>query len=135
MSRPKRGTRGSSTGRPSWDGTHSQPGATGGFECAHCGRLVPESSHGTGQRNHCPHCLWSLHVDIKPGDRNSLCRAEMEPVALWVSEGEELRILHRCSGCGVIKPNRVAGDDSEVELARLVDRLVTAWRRIAGSGA
>jgi len=74
-------------------------------------------------------------VDIKPGDRNSLCRAEMEPVALWVSEGEELRILHRCSGCGVIKPNRVAGDDSEVELARLVDRLVTAWRRIAGSGA
>lgn len=65
-------------------------------------------------------------MDIKPGDRSALCRAAMEPIALWASEGDELRILHRCTGCGVIKPNRVAGDDSEQELDRLVDRLVQA---------
>lgn len=66
-------------------------------------------------------------MDIKPGDRNSLCRAEMEPIALWVSASGELRILHRCTGCGVIKPNRVAGDDSEDELDRLVRTLARAW--------
>ena len=37
----------------------------------------------------------------------------MEPVALWASAGNELRIVHRCSKCGVLKPNRVAGDDSD----------------------
>ena len=121
MSRPKRGTRGSHTERPSWDSRDETP--AGGFHCAHCGSLVPESSLGTSQRNHCPFCLWSLHVDIRPGDRNSLCRAPMEPIALWASEGEELRLLHRCSGCGVIKPNRIAGDDADDAIDAIVDRL------------
>ncbi|MFW5685529.1 MAG: RNHCP domain-containing protein [Spirochaetota bacterium] len=120
MSRPKRGTRGSRTERPAWDAEPAAQGETAGFECAHCGRLVPEQSLGTSQRNHCPFCLWSVHVDIKPGDRSSLCRAPMEPIALWASDGDELRILHRCGGCGVIKPNRIAGDDSEDALAELV---------------
>jgi len=47
----------------------------------------------------------------------------MEPIALWASEAEELRLLHRCSGCGVIKPNRIAGDDSDDALDALVVRL------------
>ena len=98
MSRPKRGTRGSHTERPGWDSHDAAPEA-GGFHCAHCGRLAPESSLGTSQRNHCPFCLWSLHVDIRPGDRNSLCRSPMEPIALWASDGKELRLLHRCTGC------------------------------------
>jgi len=124
MSRPRRGTRGSQTDRPGWDQPGDEPAS--GFRCAHCGSHVPESSPGTGQRNHCPYCLWSLHVDIRPGDRNSLCRAPMEPVALWVAPGGELRLLHRCSGCGAIKPNRVAGDDSDQEIDTLVRRLVDA---------
>ncbi|MFW5744332.1 MAG: RNHCP domain-containing protein [Spirochaetota bacterium] len=123
MSRPKRG-RGTGADRPSW--TDGEPSAAGGFTCAHCGRLVPEQSPGTSQRNHCPFCLWSVHVDIRPGDRASLCRAPMEPIALWASEGDELRILHRCTGCGVIKPNRVAGDDSEEAIDALVARLLRA---------
>ena len=123
MSRPKRG-RGTGADRPSW--TDGGPGEAGGFTCAHCGRFVPERSHGTSQRNHCPFCLWSVHADIKPGDRASLCRAPMEPIALWASEGDELRILHRCTGCGVIKPNRVAGDDAEEAIDELVARLLRA---------
>jgi len=47
----------------------------------------------------------------------------MEPIALWASEGEELRLLHRCSGCGVIKPNRIAGDDADDAIDAIVDRL------------
>jgi ribosome biogenesis GTPase len=62
-------------------------------------------------------------VDIKPGDRASLCVKPMEPIALWVSDGGEWRVIHRCSGCGVLKPNRLAGDDSETVIAELVGRL------------
>lgn len=124
MSRPKRGTRGSRSERPSWESP--TPESAGGFPCVHCGRLIPTLTPGSGQRNHCPHCLWSVHVDIRPGDRSSLCRAPMEPIALWASEGDELRILHRCTGCGVVKPNRVAGDDSDATITALVTALVRA---------
>ncbi len=125
MSRPKRGTRGSRTERPSWDADPA--GRTdAGFTCVHCARLVPQAALGTSQRNHCPFCLWSAHVDIRPGDRNCLCRSAMEPVALWAAEGGELRVLHRCTGCGVIKPNRLAGDDAEDVIDELVARLVRA---------
>lgn len=114
MSRPKRGTRGDETPRP---GALADPG--GSFVCVHCGAGIPEQAPGTGQRNHCPNCLWSIHADIKPGDRSSLCRAPMEPIALWVAERGEIRIIHRCSGCGVLKPNRIAGDDNAQSLERI----------------
>ena len=125
MSRPQRG-RGDRTERPAW--TPGSPdteesGSPAGFLCAHCGAFVPEPAFGTGQRNHCPHCLWSLHVDIKPGDRRSLCTAAMEPIAIWVAQSDEWRLIHRCSGCGVLKPNRIAGDDSEGAIGALADRL------------
>lgn len=34
--------------------------------------VVPEGA-GSNHRNHCPNCLYSLHVDIEPGDRESEC--------------------------------------------------------------
>ena len=40
----------------------------GKFTCLHCGKTVSLKAHGTEHRNHCPHCLWSLHVDDLPGD-------------------------------------------------------------------
>ncbi len=128
MSRPKQGTRGSRGERPAGDSGRAAA-AGGAFECVHCGRTVPDRAPGTDQRNHCPYCLWSAHVDIRPGDRNSLCRAPMEPVALWVCEGGELRIMHRCTGCGTIKPNRLAGDDSDDVIDELVERLVCSRSR------
>jgi len=84
---------------------------TSGFPCAHCKRPVPGESFGTRHRNHCPHCLWSLHVDEEPGDRRCACRSPMAPVALEVRTGGEWAIIHRCTGCGVLKTNRTAGDD------------------------
>ena len=136
MSRPKR-SRGDRTGRPGWsDDPHARPpedtdafaeadeeGGSPGFICAHCGGFVPEAAFGTGQRNHCPHCLWSLHVDIKPGDRRSLCASQMEPVAVWVADAGEWRLIHRCAGCGVLKPNRIAGDDSDDAIDAIVAKL------------
>lgn len=81
------------------------------FICSHCGRSVEPSP--SGNRNHCPSCLRSLHVDIKKGDRMSGCRGIMDPVAIWVKESGEWSILHRCRSCGFIRANRVAADDSE----------------------
>ena len=95
-----------------------------GFACAHCGLFVPARAHGTSHRNHCPDCLWSLHVDVRPGDRAHLCRSPMEPVALWVLPNGERRVIHRCTGCGTLRANRVAGDDAEGALEMLAGKVV-----------
>ncbi len=91
--------------------------------CARCGTTVAAGAAGTRQRNHCPSCLHSLHVDITVGDRRSLCRGLMEPIALWVRDDGEMSLLHRCSRCGVIKANRVAGDDDEAAIGALARRV------------
>lgn len=50
----------------------------------------------------------------------------MEPIALWAATDGELRVLHRCTGCGAVKPNRLAGDDDDAAVDELVERLVRA---------
>ena len=49
------------------------------FTCKNCGRLVVPAGAGSDHRNHCPNCLYSLHVDIEPGDRESDCGGIMDP--------------------------------------------------------
>lgn len=77
-----------------------------GFVCAHCGKTVEPL--GTTSRNHCPHCLWSLHVDIHPGDRACECRGEMEPIAARPDARAGFVILHRCTRCGELHTNKAA---------------------------
>lgn len=92
------------------------------FYCSHCKQLVCNTISGTNQRNHCPKCLWSLHVDFQIGDRRSVCQSPMEPVAVWVKANGEWSIVHRCKGCGALRANRIAGDDSEILLLSLALR-------------
>lgn len=87
-----------------------------GFVCSHCGSPASELGGGTKHRNHCPKCLWSLHVDSKPGDRAACCGAPMEPVAVWVRKDGEWAIIHRCTQCGTMSSNRIAADDNEMLL-------------------
>jgi hypothetical protein len=82
------------------------------FVCRHCRRPVNAQSYGTQHRNHCPHCLWSRHVDIHVGDRLQSCGGVMEPIAVWVKRDGEWAIVHRCQQCGMLRTNRVAGDDN-----------------------
>lgn len=94
-----------------------------GFRCHHCGAYVYTlpSIAGVNNRNHCPFCLWSRHVDhIKPGDRMSACKAVMQPIGLTVKQGRgkyttdlsgELMLIHRCSDCDKLSINRIAADD------------------------
>ena len=96
----------------------------GGFKCVHCQKRVVINEHiGTKNRNHCPHCLWSKHVDDKKaGDRKSACHGAMQPVGLTFKQAGldkygrprqgELMLVHKCSKCGKLSINRIAADDS-----------------------
>ena len=92
------------------------------FLCTHCDHAIPGTAPGTAHRNHCPHCLWSLHVDLQAGDRRSACRGPMEPIAIGIQPNGEWSILHRCQRCGMIRLNRIAGDDNEVLLVSMALR-------------
>lgn len=95
------------------------------FICAHCGATVTPPESGSEQRNHCPKCLWSLHVDLRIGDRKSGCRGEMEPVGVWTKENGEWALIHRCVRCGFLRTNRIAADDDELRLFALAAKPLT----------
>lgn len=98
------------------------------FSCAHCGRMSTSAPPGTRHRNHCPHCLCSLHVDIRPGDRRSGCRGRMVPIAVWVKPDGEWALVHRCERCGKVTTNRIAGDDDALALEAIATRPLQAGR-------
>ena len=95
----------------------------GDFKCAHCHVLV-SSAHlvsGVHNRNHCPYCLWSCHLDLyAAGDRLSACKAPMKPIGLTMKMGRnkyqresrgELMLVHQCTDCKTLSINRIAADD------------------------
>lgn len=102
----------------------------GDFKCAHC-HVIVSSAHllsGVNNRNHCPYCLWSCHLDLyAAGDRLSACKAPMKPIGLTMKTGRnkyqrdargELMLIHQCSDCKALSINRIAADDdSEMVLA------------------
>jgi DNA-directed RNA polymerase subunit RPC12/RpoP len=96
--------------------------AAGPFLCVHCHNAVAGDADGTQHRNHCPRCLWSAHVDLRTGDRLCGCRGPMEPIAVWVRHDGEWAIVHRCTKCGALRSNRIAGDDNELALMSLAVR-------------
>jgi len=78
-------------------------------------------------RNHCPACLWSKHVDHKPGDRASGCHGLMRPDRLESRSGKGLVIVHRCTACGLARANRIAddinqGDDIDAIISLMAPR-------------
>jgi DNA-directed RNA polymerase subunit RPC12/RpoP len=79
-----------------------------GFKCLVCGAAVP--AHPTSSRDHCPACLYSVHVDINPGDRENPCRGLLEPVGFEIKRGKK-RILYKCTSCRAQIVNEVAPDD------------------------
>ncbi len=92
------------------------------FACIHCRQPVPGRATGTRHRNHCPYCLWSRHVDNEPGDRGCGCRSPMAPIGIDVHKDGEWSVIHRCTGCDVLRTNRIAGDDQELALLQLALR-------------
>jgi len=106
--------------------------------CINCGKNFSEGKFiGTSHRNHCPHCLYSMHMDaVKPGDRKSNCHSSMKPIALTFKnvgldkygrkKQGEIMIVHRCDKCGKISLNRIAGDDDPQEILKILEQTNTS---------
>ena len=97
----------------------------GGFTCLQCGLLV--NPLGRTSRNHCPRCLYSLHVDVNPGDRANDCGGLMEPVGVE-TDARGYRILHRCRSCGEVHMNRAALDGPQPDDVRAIIDLSASSR-------
>jgi DNA-directed RNA polymerase subunit RPC12/RpoP len=85
-------------------------GTNQGFTCIHCQKDIPPLDNGS-YRNHCPYCLYSVHVDIHPGDRASECHGLLKPVGVSYSGKKGWVIVHECQRCGVLRKNKAALDD------------------------
>lgn len=88
--------------------------ANEGFTCANpkCGKKVGKHEAGSC-RNHCPYCLYSLHVDLAvPGDRASECEGLMVAIAMEANKKKGVRVKHLCQSCGHMAWNRMAPDDN-----------------------
>jgi hypothetical protein len=95
----------------------------GDFVCLVCRNFVSAEAalSGVHNRNHCPYCLSSRHLDLyEAGDRLSACKARMRPMALTLKKtGKkynqpnqgEMMLIHLCDECGKLSINRIAADD------------------------
>lgn len=84
-----------------------------GFVCESCHKSVIPIVFGGSYRNHCPFCLYSKHVDSDtPGDRLSLCKGLMKPIAVFTRRTGEFVLVHKCERCGFERFNRIAADDN-----------------------
>lgn len=77
------------------------------FVCQNCCYSVL----GNGYTNHCPECLYSLHVDVNPGDRQSLCGGLMTPIDILTKGGQPIDVVHQCQKCKLIKQNIISDFD------------------------
>ncbi len=85
-----------------------------GFVCLNCGKEVVPL--GYSSRNHCPFCLYSLHLDVNPGDRLSGCGGLLKPISAIPDAKKGYIIIHKCQKCGELRRNKAAlagkqGDD------------------------
>lgn len=87
-----------------------------GFVCKVCGVEVP--LHPSSSRDHCNNCLYSLHIDIDPGDRLNSCKGLLRPVGIELKKGEK-RVLYKCQNCGGRVVNITAPDDNSEEIVKL----------------
>lgn len=81
------------------------------FVCLHCGAHVS----GNGYTDHCPVCLWSRHVDKKPGDRLEQCGGAMKPVSAECNRAGTFTIYYLCLKCGMRRRfKQYSGDNRQV---------------------
>lgn len=81
------------------------------FVCINCGKKVEKL--GYTSRDHCNHCLYSVHVDVMPGDRLNDCKGILEPINIIQTSKKGKVIIYRCKKCNKELRNIVASDDDE----------------------
>ena len=117
-----------------WSVRRGVPDANANFTCIHCGALVVVDPllAGVLNRNHCPYCLWSRHLDLfEAGDRMCACKSPMRPVGLSLKQRRkkyaredsgELMLIHTCVECSAVSINRIAADDLDDAIIALFDQ-------------
>lgn len=88
-----------------------------GFNCLNCGKSV--TPLGYTARDHCPNCLYSMHVDINPGDRKETCHGLLQPIGIEKSKKDKYKIICKCTKCNKIIKNITAIDDNMDEIIKL----------------
>ena len=88
------------------------------FICLNCGKKVEKLEYSS--RDHCPHCLYSLHVDINPGDRENNCKGLLKPIDLEKFK-DTYKIIYRCEKCNQLHKNIMAKDDNYEEIIKLTN--------------
>lgn len=83
------------------------------FTCINCGKEVGPLGYTT--RDHCPHCLYSIHMDIMPGDRANTCKGILKPIGIEKFK-DTYKIVYRCEKCHEEHKNIMATDDSLDEI-------------------
>ncbi len=86
------------------------------FICKNCGNSVKKLEYSA--RDHCPNCLYSLHVDINPGDRMNECQGLLEPIGIEKYKNT-YKIIYKCNKCHQIHKNIMAEDDNYDEIIKL----------------
>ena len=86
------------------------------FICLNCGKKVDKLEYSS--RDHCPHCLYSLHVDINPGDRQNNCKGLLKPIDLEKFK-DTYKIIYKCNKCGMLHKNIMATDDNMDKIIEL----------------
>ena len=87
-----------------------------GFICENCGKEVTPA--GYTSRDHCPHCLYSKHVDINPGDRSNSCQGLLIPIGVEKFK-HTFKIIYKCNKCKELHKNIMANDDNMNEIIEL----------------
>lgn len=88
--------------------------------CKNCGFYTD----GNGYTNHCPKCLYSVHVDISPGDRANSCKGLMKPIGVVLKNGKT-QIVHKCLSCGSIAVVHSTQEDDSELLIKLSQNIVS----------
>lgn len=78
------------------------------FICEHCNKEVKQL--GYTARDHCPHCLYSKHLDIMPGDRKNDCQGLLKPIGIEKFK-DTYKIIYKCETCNQLHKNIMAIDD------------------------
>ena len=90
------------------------------FICKNCGKKVGKL--GYTSRDHCNFCLYSIHIDITPGDRANDCLGLLEPINVEKNSKKGEVIIYKCQKCGKIIRNIVAKDDNRERIYEIVEK-------------
>ncbi len=89
------------------------------FICKNCGKKIEKLNYTS--RDHCNFCLYSLHVDIEPGDRKNPCKGLLVPINVISHSKKGEVIVYRCSRCGKEVRNIVALDDDREQIYKIIE--------------